>query len=467
MKAGRYPALPLLLVDSVWSSLISTESLLAAQGINNFARCLDADAVLDELERRRCSAVVLDLGVSQVAGERLLGAIGREFPQLPVIAVAGVDDVDQAVRCIKLGAFDYVAQPVEPARLTKALEHALALSDLRDENRALRDRVLSPAITDLAAFAPILTNNDRMFSIFRYAESIAGSPRPLLITGEPGVGKELLARAIHRLSECGGAFVALEFDQIGQPAITETLFGRERSASGGRGRHGLIERAQDGFLYLDGLAELSEDTQDRLLRLLQDGNFQAVGATRLRRSDARVITSSSGDLWALCKAGRLRKDLNFRLRAHHIDIPPLRQRPSDVPLLLEDFVQQTAAELTLPSPVIPDRAIELLLAYRFPGNVTELRKMAIAAVHATTGPTLDTTALQRHIEAARAQPLNALDGEAGGAPVMFPAQLPKMKETADLLLKEALRRSNGNQSLAGRMLGISQQAVSKRLKNMG
>ena len=468
MKKALYPAKPILIVDDQPNMLLYLEAALKKSGLNNICSCEDSQRVCTLLAEQAMALVLLDLNMPPPSGEELLAIIRRDHPEVPVIIVTSTEEVETVVKCIKLGAIDYVVKPVDQYRLSKTVKSTLALQELCEENRVPYESIKSAMSPNSPAFASIVTNNSQMLALFRYVESIARSPEPVLITGETGVGKDLLARALHTLSGREGSLVSVNVAGLDSNMFSDTLFGHARGAFTGaeKMRKGLVEQAAGGTLFLDEIGDLATDSQAKLLRLLQDGDYMPLGQDKAQRINARVVSASNRDLWALVHEDKFRKDLNFRLRTHHIHVPPLRNRREDIPLLVEYFLAHAAIELKRPRPAVSNELVSLLEGYEFPGNVRELRAMVYNAVSVTSDKTLSITPFRQHIMWARQHHSHQETNATGDATVKFPHQLPSLKEATELLVKEALKRANGNQSLAGRILGVSQQAISKRLKNL-
>jgi FixJ family two-component response regulator len=244
----KSPERPVLLVDDEEQALTSFELALRSVNLNHFIRCLDSREVIPLLAEREVEIILLDLRMPHLAGDELLPLITSDFPEVPVIVITGANDVETAVRCMKLGAFDYMVKPVERSRLIGGVKRAVEFRDLQRENRLLKAQVLSDKLEHPDAFSEIVTGSARMRSIFQYIEAIARSPRPLLITGETGVGKELVARAAHRLSRRRGAFVPVNVAGLDDNVFADTLFGHKKGAFTGaeQARGGLLEQAAGG-----------------------------------------------------------------------------------------------------------------------------------------------------------------------------------------------------------------------------
>jgi len=342
---------------------------------------------------------------------------------------------------------------------------------LKQENLALKQHILADTLERPEAFREIVTNNKKMLLIFQYIESISRTSQPVLIRGETGVGKELIARTLHNLSGLPGNFVAVNAAGLDDNVFSDTLFGHVKGAYTGadRARNGLIEQAAGGTLFLDEIGDLNHASQVKLLRLLQEGEYFPLGRDKPRKSDARIVAATNRNLSRLKETGEFRKDLNYRLRTHRIYIPPLRERLDDIPLLVAHFLEQAARTLGKKKPTSSPELLTLLKTYSFPGNIRELQSMIIDALSRHKSGVLGLEAFRSHI--ARGQPVKIgrvtqSSNASGESPsiVFAGPELPSIKQATDLLIREAMQRANGNQSIAAGMLGISQQALSKRLR---
>jgi DNA-binding NtrC family response regulator len=460
-----------MIVDDEEPILLAIDTTLRMAGMNNTITCGDSRRVLDLISDGRIELMLLDLNMPHITGERLLDTVNRDYPDIPIIIVTGAVDVETAVRCIKAGAFDYVVKPIEEERLLTAVNRAISFQDLKRENLALRQHIFADTLEKPEAFGEIVTNNQKMLLIFQYIESISQTSQPVLIRGETGVGKELIARTLHSLSGLAGNFVAVNAAGLDDNVFSDTLFGHVKGAYTGasRNRDGLIEQAAGGTLFLDEIGDLNHASQVKLLRLLQEGEYFPLGRDRPRKSDARIVAATNRNLSRLLETGEFRKDLNYRLRTHRIYIPPLRERLDDIPLLVEHFLEEAAQTLGKKKPTPSSELYTLLKNYSFPGNIRELQSMIIDAVSRHKSGILSLQAFRSHIK--RSQPEKT--GQARHHPeatrkspsiVFSGSDLPTIKQATDRLVREAMQRSNGNQSIAAGMLGISQQALSKRLK---
>jgi len=463
MNSSDYPELPLLLVDDEEHTLDSFEIALRSGKINNFIRHQDSREVMPTLSEHQVEAVLLDLRMPQITGDQLLPLIVAEHPDVPVIIITGADDVETAVKCMKAGAFDYMVKPVERSRLVAGVKRAIEIRELKRENRRLKDQVLSPELASPVTFSEIISSNDSMKSIFRYIEAIAASPQPVLITGETGTGKELIAKAIHRASRRIGEFVAVNVAGLDDNIFTDTLFGHKKGAFTGadQPRGGLIEKAAEGTLFLDEIGDLTVASQVKLLRLLQENEYLPLGSDVTRRSTARVVVATNIDVEKQLSSGKFRKDLYYRLRTHQIHIPPLRDRKDDLPLLLDYFLARCSETLGKNKPTPPKELLQMLQTYPFPGNIRELEAMVYDGVSNHQSGILSMETFKPYVS--QNQAAEREDDTKSSAFISFNDQLPTIREMEDLLVEEAMKRAGNNQSIAAMSLGISRQALNKRL----
>ena len=465
MNNSLHPAFGLLLVDDepAWLRSLAL-TLERSSGVTNIVTCSDSRQVMELLAGGNIGIVLLDLTMPHLSGEELLTRITEGFPDLMVIVISGMNQVENAVRCMKLGAFDYFVKTVEEERLLGGVLRAIRMRELQQENREISSHLLRGGLQRPELFSGIVTGDRSMLTIFAYIEAVAKSPQPLLITGESGVGKELIARAAHTLSGCRGALISVNVAGLDDTVFADTLFGHLRGAYTGadQPRRGMIEEAADGTLLLDEIGDLSIPSQVKLLRLLQEGEYFPLGSDRPKRIKARIIVATHRDLSAREQAGGFRRDLYFRLRTHHIHIPPLRERKGDIPLLLDHFLAQAAQSLGKKKPTPPKELAQLLATYDFPGNVRELRGVVYDAVSVHRDRILSMECFLKVVGRPEARPTKqdtVATNLFGGL-----RTLPTFGEAAELLVAEAMSRAGGNQTLAARLLGISQPALSKRVK---
>jgi DNA-binding NtrC family response regulator len=465
MSSNLYPAFGVLLVDDEAPFLRSLSIALERRGgINHIVRCEDSREAMGIIEREPIGLVLLDLTMPHLSGEALLQRIVEEHPDVGVIIISGLNQLETAVNCIRLGAYDYFVKTSEEDRLIEGIRRAIRMQEMRLENQEMRRRFLSDTLERPEVFANIVTRDKGMRSVFQYLEAVAISSQPVLITGESGTGKEAIAQAIHTLSGRNGPLVCVNVAGLDDNIFADTLFGHHRGAFTGadKARAGMIEQAGNGTLFLDEIGDLSLASQVKLLRLLQEGEYYALGSDRPKRIRARVLVATHQNLEQKQRDGAFRKDLYYRLRTHQVELPPLRRRQDDIGLLLDFFLAQAAEELGRTRPTVPKELPVLLNNYAFPGNVRELRALCYDALSQHRAGVLSMDVFRRVVGQSGATP----EPETQTAPPLFaPDQpLPTLQEAADLLVAEAMKRAQGNQSLASRLLGVSQPALSKRLK---
>ncbi|WP_261841666.1 sigma-54-dependent transcriptional regulator [Aliamphritea ceti] len=466
-NASLYPEFGILLVDDETSFLRSLSLTLRRSGnITHLHQCSDSREVMPLLASQNIGLVLLDLTMPHISGEQLLQQITESYPDIGVIIISGLNQVESAVSCLQQGAFDYFVKTSEEGRLIEGIKRAIRMQELLRENQALGQRMLSNTLEHPEIFEPIISRSKQMHGVFQYSESIAPSSQPLLICGESGTGKELLAKAVHQLSKRKGELVTVNIAGLDDHIFADTLFGHQRGAFTGadKDRPGLIEQASNGTLFLDEIGDLSPTSQIKLLRLLQEGEYYPLGSDRPKRSSARIIAATHQDLQHKQQDGDFRRDLYYRLCTHQVRIPPLRQRKEDLPLLLDHFLQLAAEDMHKTVPGYPPELTQLLATHSFPGNIRELRALVFDALSRHRSHLLSLDVFR--------QALNQVDEETpltqDSAAVQFnpDSSLPTLTEINNLLVNEAMHRADNNQSLAARLLGISQPALSKRLKNM-
>lgn len=463
MSVDFYPSFGILVVDDEPAWLRSMRIALARLAeITNVLTCHDSREVMTMLSLHEVGIVLLDLTMPHRSGEELLAEINEKYPEIIVIIVSGMNQIETAVKCMKQGAFDYLVKTSEEDRMVTVIQHAIRMVEMQRENREIRSHLLSDSLQNPDAFEGMVTINPAMRAIFRYAEAVAKSTQPILVTGESGVGKGLIATALHRLSGCKGEMVSVNVGGLDDTMFTDTLFGHVRGAYTGadQARSGMIEKAAGGTLFLDEIGDLTNASQVKLLRLLQEGDYFPLGSDQPKKLKARIIASTHHDLTEKQAQGAIRKDLYYRLQTHHIHLPPLRERKDDIPILLESFLEEAARSLGRMRPRAPIEASRLLEAYDFPGNIREFRSMVFDAV-VQSGTELNLDHFRRIIRK------NAPLAAASTRDIFESVDaLPTINQAITFLVSAAMKRAWGNQSVACRILGISQPALSRRLKNM-
>lgn len=455
--------LPILLIDDEEVVLKAIKRAFNLAGITNIITVNDSREVLSTMAQQEVAFVLLDLSMPHLTGDVLLEMIIQSHPQVPVIMVTANDDVSTIVSCIKKGAFDYIVKPVDTGRLLAAARGAVEVRELRSENAILHKRKQKKGLKNPEAFNGILTRNEEMISIFHYLEAISHSSQPFVITGDTGVGKDLIAKAIHRLSGRKGDFVAVNVAGLDDNIFADTLFGHIKGAYTGaeRDRGGQIKKAAGGTLFLDEIGDLSMASQVKLLRLIQEREYSPLGSDKPEYTDTRIVAASNRNLDEIKETGEFRKDLYFRICAHQVHVPPLHDRLEDLPLLVEHFLKKAALEFNKKKPTVHDEIYVLLNAYHFPGNIRELRSLIYDAVSKHTSGVMSLDTFRKAIGGGKQ---GALTKKAPQSMLTFGAQLPSMKEIRRLLVDEALKRAENNRTVAARLIGITRQSLSQYLQ---
>ncbi|MGH1365074.1 MAG: sigma-54-dependent transcriptional regulator [Calditrichia bacterium] len=463
------PDLPILLVDDEEAFLLSAEVALSSKGYSNVECCSDSSKVMAFLESQEVAMILLDMVMPKINGIELLKLIKESYPHYPIVMLTAINDVETAVECMRFGALDYILKPVDTTRLIITIQRALEHREIMDENKRLRRLFLSEELENPASFGHIVTNNEQMKALFRYIEAASKTPMPVLITGATGTGKELFAAAVHHASGRKGQFIPVNVAGLDDHLFSDALFGHKRGAFTGadRERKGLIENAANGTLFLDEIGDLRPESQVKLLRLLQaNSRYYPLGSDREKPCLARFVMATNANLEELRKDGTFRQDLYYRLKTHHIHIPALRKRLDDLPLLLDFFFARISAELGIKKPAIPAELVTLLGNYDYPGNVRELEAMVYDALSRHQSGRLSLTAFREKLnDNFNDDVLSSGDSmQSTSEPyITSESTLPKLKEMEKMLIDEALRRTNGNQTQAADLLGLSRRALNNRL----
>jgi DNA-binding NtrC family response regulator len=420
----------------------------------------DGTTALHEVAVEPPDIVVLDLGLPGISGLEVLQRLKVIAPELPVIVLTGFTDVRMAVQAIQLGAYQFLTKPVNTDELTVMVQRALERSELLQQIESLRRKVGGGS-----ALGSLLGGSTGMQSVVRRVRQVAASNFTVLVQGETGVGKELVARAIHEESgRAGKPLVPIDCGAIPENLLESELFGHEKGAfsSADRRKEGLFVIAEGGTLFLDEIGNLPPGIQAKLLRVLQERKVLAVGSTTPRNLDVRFIAATNVPLESAVREGRFRQDLYYRLTEFTIIVPPLRERADDILLLAKRFREEASLELCRPVAAISEEAARILRAHAWPGNVRELRNVIRQAV---------LLAPDSVVEADLIQPLLA----GWDAPAEPSATGTSLKEIADAAIAEAekraiaetLQKTNGNKSQAARLLRVDYKTLHLKVKRYG
>lgn len=453
----------LLVVDDEEATLRAMKRTLRSKGYQSILTATSGAKALHLLEKHPVSVMLLDLIMPEMSGLEVLHKLKADLIEVPVLVITAQQEIDTAVACMKLGARDYLVKPVEPDRLLTSIHHALTENELRRECQSLRQNFLEGNLQRPEIFSEILTTDASMQRIFNFIEAVAPGSHPVLITGETGTGKELLARALHDASDRRGPFVAINVGGLDDTMFSDTMFGHAKGAFTGAdaSREGAIHAAGNGTLFLDEIGELEESAQIKLLRVLQEREYFPLGSDKLKQVQARIVTATNKD------PESLRKDLYYRLRGCCVRVPPLRRRMADLPQLVSHFVRLAAVDLGKSEPSIPPELFLHLADHPFPGNIRELQGLVFQAVARNQSAVIP---LQLFLDEL---PLHhQADGEVDNADcrIAFPFPMPTLRSIEERAVEEALRRMEGNQSAAARMLDVSRPTIGRhaqRLKGEG
>ncbi len=444
----------ILIVEDEPKMLRLLELNLAEEGFAT-RPATDAETGLKLLRQEKFDLVLTDLKLPGMDGLEFLQAVKRADARVPVVVMTAYGTVETAVEAMKAGASDYVLKPFAIEEVKLIVKKELDVHRLREENRSLRE-----ALGRRYELKNIVAKSRAMQEVLATVERVAPTNSTVLLGGESGVGKDLIARAIHHHSRrASGPFVKINCTAIPENLLESELFGYEKGAFTGAvaAKPGKFELADKGTIFLDEIGDVPGAIQAKLLRVLQEREFERLGGTKTLKVDVRVIAATNQDLRAALEQGTFREDLYYRLNVVPINIPPLRDRKEDVPYLVDHFVEHFVRQAGKKMTGITPEAQRVLENFHWPGNVRELENIIERAVALSNGPVLGASDIR-------------LDASAGKAPpdaVPFPPEGMTLERFEEEVIREALRRTNGNKSQAARLLGLSRNALRYRLSKMG
>jgi len=412
----------------------------------------DGNAALERLQGGGIDLVLTDLKMPGLTGIEVLRAAKAIAPDVDVILLTAFGTVEEAVKAMKEGAYDFLTKPFQRAQVIKLIRQALERRDLIQQNRALQQR-----LDDLLQQGAVIGSSPAFRRMMTLVEQVADSSATVLIQGESGAGKELVAGAIHQQSaRRKGRFVAVNCAALPETLLESELFGYEKGAfTGAAGRkEGRFELADGGTLFLDEVGDLSAVTQPKILRVLQEGEFERVGGTKTIRVDVRIVAATNQDLAQMVKEKRFREDLFYRLNVITVNVPPLRERREDIRVLAQHFLRVYAAKNNRKLEGFTDEAVRRLEAYAWPGNVRELENVIERGVVLARGALMDVSELPEEIAGATPLPEGVLSVRIG----------TPLAEVEARLLEETLRVTKGNKTLTAKLLGIDPRTVSRKLE---
>jgi two-component system response regulator AtoC len=449
-----------LVVDDERKMRRILQILLERMGIESVG-AESAEEALARFGEEKVDLVLTDLKMPGQSGIDLLAQVRASDPDVPVIVLTAHGTVQTAVDAMKRGAFDYVLKPFDLDAIELTIRKALDLKQVRTENRYFRETVANhPPLEDLIGSSPA------MQAVAELVRRVAPTKSAVLIGGETGTGKELVARAIHKLSpRSGKLFVPLNCAAIPSELLESELFGHARGSFTGAqaDRVGKFELADGGTLFLDEIGDMAFPLQAKLLRVLEEGVIERIGSNRRIGVDVRVISSTHRDLPASIRDGRFREDLYYRLNVFEIRLPALRERRADIPPLAAFFLDRFARELGRGALALTSEAVRLLQAHDWPGNVRELRNLMERAAVLSDGPEVSPEVF-RMLLAPAATPTGAPEPKGDGQAL---ALEPAVEDFERKLILRALGEANDNKAQAARLLGVSERTLWYKLKRYG
>ena len=410
-----------------------------------------ATRALTLLESGQFDIVLADVRMPGMSGLELLRTVRQTYPEIDVVMMTGYGTIPSAVQAMQQGAYDYLTKPLKLGDLKHLFLRLIERQELAAENRLLREQVKTQQ-----GFANLIGTSPKMQKVYRLILKIAPKRHPVLIVGESGTGKELVARAIHTYSPWQKKpFVPVDCGALTPALIESELFGHVRGAFTGatQSRLGLLATAQGGTVFLDEVAELPVELQSKLLRALQEREIKPIGSNERTRLDARIIAATNQDLQSAIRRGDFRKELYFRLDVVTIKIPPLRERKSDIPLLVHYFIERYSGGDEKVSGVSPE-ALSRLMTYDWPGNVREVENCVQRALALGAGALIQVKDL----------PSNLLHQAGGGAQTQ---EIATLKEQERRAIVQALETTHGDRLRAAQLLGIGKTTIYRKLREYG
>ena len=442
----------ILVVDDEKNIREGLSKLLDLEGYRTLLAA-DGKEALATLERGDMDLVITDLKMPNLPGEELLRQVQGSMPGLPVIILTGHGTIESAVAAMKQGAYDYLTKPVDMGRLTLLVSRALAEWEVKRQYReALKE------LQKRNQFSNIIGKSDAMKKIFEVVQLVSASRASVLITGESGVGKEMIADAIHYNSDRKDKpLIKVHCAALTESLLESELFGHERGAFTGAvaRKRGRFELAHRGTIFLDEIGEISQSVQIKLLRVLQDRSFERVGGEETIEVDVRVIAATNRDLKEAIGKGEFREDLYYRLNVVNIHIPPLRERPEDIPLLISSFLTEFARAASKRIDGIDPRARAALYGYSWPGNIRELRNCIESAVVMCRGNQITVEDLPPHIHSS------------GDKSVLRLGLGLTLAQAEKEIIQAVLLQHNGNKTRAAEQLGIGRKTLHRKLQEYG
>ncbi|HQB94303.1 MAG TPA: sigma-54 dependent transcriptional regulator [Candidatus Omnitrophota bacterium] len=444
------------------SILLVEDDSNSRKGLTQFLQALDYDVItaangregFDLFKEENPDLVIADIRMPEMDGVTLLEKIREEKPSAKVILLTAYGSVEDAVKAMKKGAFYYLTKPVNLEELELLVKKTFSSRQLEEENRELKREIFSERYHE----GTLIAESPKMKELLRTADKIAASSASVLIEGESGTGKELIARRIHEMSpRSQNPFVAVHCAALTETLLSSELFGHEKGAFTGavERRQGRFERAHQGSLFLDEIGEISKDTQVKLLRVLQEGEFERVGGVKTIKVDVRLIAATNKTLIDEVKKQSFREDLYYRINVIYLKMPPLRERKEDIPPLVNTFMRRYGIRNGKKLRGIAPDALEALLRYDWPGNVRELKNIVERMIVLSAGEELTLDQVPDDIRGPRPVAASFVSGNSA---------VTTLTDAEKELIRNALRETNGNKSKAAEKLGISRRTLYRKIE---
>ncbi len=428
------------------------------------ALAANASEAMEALKGGEIDLMLTDLRMPGMDGLQLIKVAQKVSPKMQIIMLTAYGTVETAVEAMKQGAYDYLTKPVNLDELESRVRHALASTRLLNENVMLKERLHKKY-----GFENILGNSAAMKRVFETVRQVAPTKVTVHIVGESGTGKELIANAIHNVSpRKDKPFIAVHCAALSKSLLESELFGHEKGAFTGAvaSKQGRFERADGGTLFLDEVSEIEPDIQVKLLRFLEEWEFERVGGIKTIKVDVRLVTATNRNLEELVEAGRFREDLYYRLNVVTVKVPPLRERKEDIAMMSRAFLAELSVENSKSVMSISPEALDALVAYDWPGNVRELRNVIESLVVLCPGDTIELGQLPANIrKPSREKEVVVSDREGTEIPgpkILVPAGT-SLQDAEKLLIQETLRNNDNNISKTARILNISRRTLHRKL----
>ncbi len=429
----------------------------------------DGKEALQLVEKYSPDIVIADLKLPDINGIELLRRIKSITKEIQVVLITGYGSIETAVEAMKEGAFDYITKPIVDSEIKMIIEKILNQKRLLEENRLLKEKLSATVRTH---FHNIIGEDEKMQNIYRLIEAIAGTRATVLISGESGTGKRLVAYAIHHSdpTRAKRPFVEVSCGALPETLLESELFGHVKGAFTGaiKDRQGRFELAEGGTIFLDEIDTFTPHLQVKLLRVLQTGEFERVGETQTRKVNIRVIAATNRNLKELIKKGVFREDLYYRLNVIPIHLPPLRERKGDIPLLVDHFLKQRSNFLNKKVTKISNEAIDALLSYDWPGNVRELENVIERAIILTKGETITLNELPEYFLPHPPSPTTTSPFVISSSPLEEGKSFKEALQGAEAqIIQKVLTQTKGNRKKAAQILGVNRTTLYNKMKKYG